>query len=256
MMPRLLPAVAGLALLLTAAPAPGQRVDVPSFVPEQPTHTPMQEKWMVGIKETDQLLRQQRWEAAAKRGRKAGEAIVDLAGTGDSPAYSLAVVDVLRAIAEAEMGNQDEAEWLWDSALNLFPDVAKTDLSPYGAKAVALRQRTLRELGEAKTYSREEIENQAVAQTVERPRIRRQTRPEYPKALALLGEGGVVLVSAIIGEDGRPRQPLILETKTKAAALKYVVLDLVREWRFDPARREGKPVPVGYVLTVGFKQRK
>lgn len=216
---------------------------------------------MAGLKEADQMLRAHQWEAAAKRGRKAGDEIVALAGTGESPAYTLAVVCVFRAIAEAELGHQEEAEWFWDSALNLFPDVAKTDLSPYGEKALALRQRTLRALEQktpAETQAGTEKEGgyTFVGKSIERPRIVRQIRPEYPKALALLGSEGLVLVSSVIGEDGRPRQPVLLSAKGSGAGMRYVALDTIRQWRFEPAKLEGKPVAVNYVLTINFSQRK
>jgi TonB family protein len=224
---------------------------------------PLKDKWFAALKDTDQKLRTQQWEAAAKRGRQAGEEIVDLAGTGESPAYSLAVVAVFRAIAEAELGHQDDAEWFWDSALNLFPDIAKTDVSPYGKKALELRRRTLRVFDKGKIP--EELrtagkEGEKVVnpdeKNVERPRIVHQTRPEYPKALQLLGAEGWVIVASVIGEDGRPRQPVIVDAKGGGAGMRYVAMDTLRQWRFEPAKLDGKPVAVNYVLSVNFKQGK
>lgn len=242
------PLLAGLALLLALSPVLAEV-------------SPLKASFLVPLKETDQLLRTRQWEAAARRARQAGEEIVDLAGTGDSPAYTLAVVNVFRAIAEAELGHQEDAEWFWDSALNLFPDVAKTDLSPYGKKARELRQRTLRALDkekipeELKMRGKEgEREVFLGKENVERPRIVRRPQPEYPRALQLLGAEGWVIVASVIGEDGRPRQPVIVEAKGGGAGMRYVALDNLRQWRFEPAKRDGQPVAVNYVLTVNFKQ--
>ena len=58
------------------------------------------------------------------------------------------------------------------------------------------------------------------------------------------------MVEAIIGEDGVPRHPLVL-TRYAVPAMKYVVLDSLREWRFEPARLDGKPVTVYYVPSLG-----
>ncbi len=254
------PQLAGLALLLALSPAFAQTAQMSqSIAPREP----LKDKWLAGLKETDQKLRAHEWEAAAKRGRQAGEQIVDLAGTGESPAYSLAVAYVFRAIAEAKLGHQDDAEWFWDSALNLFPEVAKTSLSPYGGKALALRQRTLRALDKEKIPAElrregEEGEKEVNLdpKNVERPRIVHQVRPEFPEALQLLGVEGWVVVASVIGEDGRPRQPVILDAKGGGAGMKYVALDTLRQWRFEPAKLDGKPVAVNYILNVSFKQRK
>jgi TonB family protein len=224
--------------------------------------TPLIDKWLGGLKETDQYLRAQQWEKAAKRGRQAGADIVDHAGTGASPAYSLAVAAVFRAIAEAGLGHQDDAEWLWDSALNLFPDVAKTSVEPYGPAAAELRKRTLRtatpdnDPGLRLLGKVGEAEANPGGRRVEKPRIIHQTKPEYPVALGLLKTGGAVVVSSIIGADGRPRQPVVLDTRGGGPAMKYVALDTLRQWRFEPAKVDGKPVPVYYVLTVTFDVRK
>ena len=224
---------------------------------------PLVDKWLAGLRETDQKLRAQQWEAAAKRGRQAGNEIVDLAGTGESPAYSLAVAAVFRAIAEAGLGHQDDAEWLWDSALNLFPDIAKTSVAPYGPAAAELRKRTLRTAradGDPTLRPAGGGEGgvalDAKGKDIVPPRIVRQPRPDYPKALRLLEAGGAVVVSSIIGSDGRPRQPVVLDAQGGGPALKYVALDTLRQWRFEPAKLDGKPVPVYYVITVNFQVKK
>ena len=250
--------LASLALLLALFPVVAQNFRrAPDVAPREP----LKEKWLAALKETDQMLRAHQWEAAAKQGRKAGEEIVNLAGAGDSPAYSLAVVDVFRAIAEAELGHQAEAEWLWESALNLFPDVAKTDLSPYGKKALELRRLTLRDPN--RKMERELLDRmngkdgEAIFnpenKNVEPPRIVHQTRPEYPKALRLLLSQGRVVVSSVIGKDGRPRQPVIVDAQGGGASMRYVALETVGQWRFEPAKLDGQPVAVYYVLTISFK---
>jgi TonB family protein len=249
-------ALAGLTLLLALSPLLAQTAEESKLIAPR---EPLRDKWLAGLQETDQKLKAHQWEAAAKRGRQAGEQIVDLAGTGESPAYSLAVADVFRAIAEAELGQQAEAEWLWDSALNLFPDVAKTNLAPYGEKALGLRQRTLRILDKQGKPADPGKDGEKPAfdfadKNVERPRIVHQTPLEYPKALQLLGVEGWVIVASVIGEDGRPRQPVILDAKGGGASTRYLALDTLRQWRFEPAKVAGKPVAVSYVLTVNFKR--
>lgn len=205
--------------------------------------------WLADLKQADQNLRSQEWKQAGKRARRVAVEMVDNVGTGSEAAHSLAVVTAILAIAEAGLGHQEDAEWLWDSALNLDSGIAQTDVSGYGPAAADLRKRSLRS---------KEAEDKVTAEhkEVEAPRIIHQTKPDYPEALRRLGVGGDVAVSAIIGTDGRPRQPLIVDAHGGGPALKYLALDTVRKWRFEPAKLNGQPVKVYYVLTINFHVRK
>jgi TonB family protein len=220
------------------------------------------DRWLAGLRQVDQLLRGKQWKEAADRGRRVAWDILQSAGTGDGASYSLAVISAFRAIAEAELGNEADAAWHWDSALNLDPKIAKTNVAPYGAKAAELQRRPLRESEKEMNPEMLRLAGEGAeravdpaARKVEKPRIREMKQPEYPEALSRMGVDGVVVLSSVIGEDGRPSNPLILETKGVGPAAKYAALDAVRQWRFHPATLEGKPVAVYYVLTVNFKAK-
>jgi hypothetical protein len=214
------------------------------------------DRWVGGLKEVDQKLRAQQWDEAGKQARRVSRQIVGDAGRDKDVAYSLAVVSVFRAIAEAGLGNHDEAAWYWDTALNLVPGIASTNLAPYGAPAAELRKQTLRTAHQAPnqegnlwTLDGQEIPHDKV----ERPKVIRQVRPEFPDALAHEGIPGRAVVEAIIGVDGRLRQPLVLSMEGGGPAMKYAALESLGQWRFEPARLEDKPVSVYYVLTINFK---
>lgn len=223
----------------------------------------LSDRWLGGLRQVDQMLRARQWKDAAAQGRKVAYAILETSGTGEGASYSLAVISAFRAIAEAELGNEADAAWHWDAAVNLDPKVAKTNVAPYGPKAAELQRRPVREpekemnpeLLRLAGPGGESVVDPAVRK-VQKPRIREMKRPEYPEALSRLGADGVVILSSIIGEDGRPRDPLILETKGVGPAAKYAALDAVRQWRFEPATLEGKPVAVYYVLTVNFEVKR
>lgn len=211
--------------------------------------------WRAALKEVDQKLRAQQWEAAGKQARKVARMIVEGAGTGEGASYSLAVVSAFQAIAEAGQGHEDAADWYWTTALNLFPDIAKTDLKPYGPAAAGLRARQVRFTDNESRRPAGPEDGDApkeLAKEVQHPRILRQVSPKFPEGLRKLGLAAGIQVETIIGEDGVPRHPLILTQGHAVPAMKYVVLDSLREWRFEPARLEGKPVKVYYVLTVNF----
>ena len=249
MTPKAFPRIATILLLLASA-LPLLAANIPRLA----------DVWRDGLKEVDQKLRAQKWESAAKQGRKVAYAIADTAGTGEDASYSLAVASVFRAIAEGGMGHAEDAAWHWDTALNLFPGVAKTKVDDYGPIAAELRKRTLRE------PEPDEVLNQVLklagqkgslnadpSRNVTPPRIVKQPSPEFPEALRLLSADGLVVVSTIIGEDGRPRDPRVLTLRNGGPAMKYAALDSLRQWRFEPAKLDGHPVAVYYVLSVNFE---
>jgi TonB family protein len=83
------------------------------------------------------------------------------------------------------------------------------------------------------------------------PKLIHQVQPVYPPEARKAGIDGVVLLEATIGTDGtvqglRPfrSEPMGLTEAAEAA---------VRQWRYEPARNAaGKPVAVGYTVTVSF----
>jgi len=141
--------------------------------------------------------------------------------------------------------------------LNLFPDIAKTDLSPYGEAALGFKTRTLRPVDPARTdpQALEAAKQEAKQKHVQPPRIIQKTPPRFPEGLRQMGVSGNLMVETIIGKDGVPRSPLLVNANGVGPAMKYVALDAVRNWRFEPARLDGEPVKVYYVLTVNFKYK-
>lgn len=92
------------------------------------------------------------------------------------------------------------------------------------------------------------------------PRIVKQTKPEYPENAFRRKLQGVVYVEFVIESDGIVRQARVYEPEdkrerskaTNARELQRAALDTVRQWRFEPARKDGQPVatiaraPVSY----------
>jgi hypothetical protein len=216
----------------------------------------MADRWVGGLKEIDQKLRAQQWDEAGKQARQLGRRMVGEAGRDKDVAYSFAVVSVFQAIAEAGLGNQEEAAWYWDTALNLVPGIASTNLAPYGALAAELKKRSLRSAHQAPHHPGDlwTTDGQEIpSDKIERPKVIRDVMPEIPSALAHEGVLGGVVVEAIIGTDGRVRQPVVLSMEGEGPAVKYTVLESLGQWRFEPARLEGKPIAVYYVLTINFR---
>src|SRR3982751_4331843 len=133
-MPRLLRAL----FLLFVIPALG--------MPAPAAGASIADQWITGLKEIDQKLRSQQWQEAAEQSRKVAEQMVTRGVRDKDVAYSLAVVSVFRALAEKGRGDDDAADWYCDLALNLVPEIGKTDLKPYGTVGAAIKPKLLKSL--------------------------------------------------------------------------------------------------------------
>ncbi len=167
--------------------------------------------------------------------------MVERIESGAAAAQYLASASLQRAIAEAGLGNGRDAAWDYDLAVALHPDFAELDLSVYGEGG----QRMAGYLELVGT-----VWGRDRAAGVEPPRKLRAPRPAYPRAkwVACLEEA--IVVQSVIDTDGRLKRPRLLTSGYPV--LGFAAMDGLREWRFEPARVGGRPVPVIYNLTVSF----
>ena len=85
------------------------------------------------------------------------------------------------------------------------------------------------------------------------PSYARLSAPVYPKALAEQRVEGTVLLRVAVGADGKPGA-IDLDPTSPAlpAALNEAAIAAVRNWTFNPATKDGKPVPAQVVVPVKF----
>ena len=62
---------------------------------------------------------------------------------------------------------------------------------------------------------------------------------------------GVCVLWLIVGPDGNPRDVKVL--RSLGMGLDQKAIDAVRKWKFDPARKDGKPVAVQINVEVNFR---
>lgn len=76
--------------------------------------------------------------------------------------------------------------------------------------------------------------------------------PGYPPLARAAHVEGVVILEAVIGENGEVRDVRVLRS---IPLLDGAAVDAVRQWRFTPTLLNGQAVPVVMTITVAFKLR-
>ncbi|MFZ0299170.1 MAG: energy transducer TonB [Candidatus Sulfotelmatobacter sp.] len=75
--------------------------------------------------------------------------------------------------------------------------------------------------------------------------------PEFSEEARKAGEQGIVTVSLVVSEDGKPRSARVM--CSSAPDLNDVAVETINTWRFEPATKAGKPVAVEMAVEVDFK---
>jgi len=74
--------------------------------------------------------------------------------------------------------------------------------------------------------------------------------PVYPLIARAAHVGGVVILEAVIAEDGSVRDVNVLRS---IPLLDAAAVEAVRQWRFSPTLLNGEPVPIVMTVTVAFR---
>ena len=99
-------------------------------------------------------------------------------------------------------------------------------------------------------------DQRAVSQEDRQPTVDASARgnriPDYPIQARRLGEQGVVVLRVLITPDGRASEVQLAQT-SGSTRLDRAAIDAVREWRFMPALRGGRPVSAWYEWRWEFR---
>jgi TonB family protein len=82
------------------------------------------------------------------------------------------------------------------------------------------------------------------------PRVIQQADPEFSEQARKKNFQGTCVLSLVVSEDGMPRNIRI--TEPLGMGLDEKAVEAVRSWKFDPARKDGKPVAVEIRVEVDF----
>lgn len=84
------------------------------------------------------------------------------------------------------------------------------------------------------------------------PAILRRVDPIYPELARRAHVQGTVVLMMVVDESGVPMQVRVLDGHP---ALQDAAMQAARQWRFEPARMDGRPVAASFRLTLNFRLR-
>lgn len=87
----------------------------------------------------------------------------------------------------------------------------------------------------------------------ERPQVVREVPPVYPADALARRLEDVVIVKALVAEDGRVADVQVLRRSQKSPAFEAAAIEAVRQWVFTPARRKGQAVACWFNVGVPFQ---
>jgi len=88
--------------------------------------------------------------------------------------------------------------------------------------------------------------------TASAPAVLRRIDPLYPDLARRARVQGTVVLMMVVDDRGVPMQVSVLDGPP---ALQDAALQAARQWRFEPARLEGRPVAASFRLTLNFRLR-
>lgn len=89
-----------------------------------------------------------------------------------------------------------------------------------------------------------------VTSGVKPPKATKSPDPEYPKIPADAEPNGVVVM--LIGINAKGRVELVHVLRASNQAFQDTAVSTVKTWRFSPAKKDGKPVPVQVTVEMHF----
>jgi eukaryotic-like serine/threonine-protein kinase len=85
-----------------------------------------------------------------------------------------------------------------------------------------------------------------------RPTVLAQVPPRYPEDAARQNVQDVVVLEVLVGPAGSPEEVRVLRGSRKASSLDGAAVAAVRQWKFSPALKDGKPVSCWFAVGVPF----
>jgi TonB family protein len=213
--------------------------------------------WAVSLKKAETLVISKKYGQARRITSRVVDEMVDVMGPGEKAAHALGMALSLRGLAEAGIGNIEDALWYWHVSLNIHPGLKNLDLSLFGEPGELLAANTLPEETHCSPCLHQGHHDLVsapgpAAGEVIPPVVHKNANLRYPFAAIHFQVHGAVVVQVVVGRNGTISHPRVLGGHT-APTLVYTTLETIRGWSFEPARLDGVPVNVYYNLIVNYE---
>lgn len=223
-------------------PAPIAQAQIQRSQPVDRSRPGIVGSWVETLEEVHRLL----LEGEYKKARRTADGVLDDVSArvqSGEIGTLLAAAVALRSVAQAGLGKIDDALWDWFTAEALDRTLADSSLAVYGEAGELLeRERELARKRPSLPWT----------SGIEPPEKVKAPLIEYPAGLRSGCAEGAVVIGVTIEPDGHPSRPWLIASGT-GALMALTALETVRKWRFRPAQRDGRPVPIRYTLTVSFQ---
>ncbi|MCP3979606.1 MAG: energy transducer TonB [bacterium] len=80
-----------------------------------------------------------------------------------------------------------------------------------------------------------------------------RVQPTYPRMAILAGRDGVVILRAVITEDGEVAEVEVLRSPQPDLGFADAAREAVLRWRYEPGQIDGRPVAVALTVVVDFQ---
>ena len=207
--------------------------------------TAFAQDWRGLLGSTVDDLESQRYARARRTSIKLINSMMDNLNSGRNAAYTMGLTVAYRAVAEAGLGNYDEADWYRHVALSMTPQVAGLDYARFGNAGNWIAAKEPEPMASASEAPERVVNRQDPVCTYKR-------KPKYPLGAVLGRVAEPVTVRVLIDTDGSVRHPTIV-TPSLAPTLIYAVTEAVKQWQFQPATIDGKASAMEFDLTVDFQ---
>lgn len=187
------------------------------------------------------------WAKALKISDRTIRQMMDVLGPGDAESKWFSIAVAHKALALAGLGRNEDAVWEWQMALNIYPALAKSDISSLGAPAEFLKSQSL-----PPTWDVPRVGVQDDKHAITPPKLRKRVEPAYTRGATAFGIKGAAVFETVIGKDGSVHGIRMLKG-LEAPTLSYAAMQALRQWKFEPGKLDGQPVDVIFNLTINYK---
>jgi protein TonB len=87
------------------------------------------------------------------------------------------------------------------------------------------------------------------------PKLLTRTKPQYTPSAMKAGVQGDVLLEAVVRSDGTVGDTHVTQSLDRVHGLDDQAVKAIRQWTFEPATRDGSPVPVTVAIVMNFRLR-